>query len=70
MLQASTMGRDDCALWVADILKDALGYDAARPAAQQGYELDGRGGICRPLVLACAEAHADSLMGGFGGSDA
>lgn len=59
--RAAVWGKDDCVLWVADILAPVLGYDPV--AAYRGryktkrgaLRLLGRGGLSRALALIAAE---------------
>lgn len=73
-----TWGRDDCALWCADILKAALGYDAAasfrgRYRTRIGaHRVLGHGGLPRALRMASRRhrwrrvAAADADVGDIG----
>ena len=55
-------GRDDCALWVADIISDALGYDPA--ARWRGYvDRDGAARAVGALGLGMAIRSAASQFG-------
>lgn len=61
--KSARWGHDDCALWVADILKDALGYDAARPWRSGYTTSEGAAESVGPLGLGFALRRAAERHG-------